>query len=71
LIVVAGITLLSADDFETWFFAIEVMGDSLYQVCGLIYEVLILMRPDREKCLPSSSALMPNIRYLRQPFNLS
>lgn len=28
-----GIKLLSADDFETWFFSIEVLGDSLYQVC--------------------------------------
>ncbi|KIM51489.1 hypothetical protein SCLCIDRAFT_143193 [Scleroderma citrinum Foug A] len=27
----AGIKLLSADDFETWFFSIEVLGDSLYQ----------------------------------------
>jgi len=27
-----GITLLSADDFETWFFSIEVLGESLYQV---------------------------------------
>jgi ubiquitin-conjugating enzyme E2 W len=28
-----GITLVKADDFETWFFTIEVMGDSLYKVC--------------------------------------
>lgn len=27
-----GINLLSADDFETWFFSIEVLGESLYQV---------------------------------------
>lgn len=27
----AGIKLLSADDFETWFFSIEVLGESLYQ----------------------------------------
>lgn len=26
-----GIKLLSADDFETWFFSIEVLGESLYQ----------------------------------------
>jgi ubiquitin-conjugating enzyme E2 W len=28
----AGINLLKADDFSTWWFTIEVMGDSLYQV---------------------------------------
>ncbi|KAG6371556.1 hypothetical protein JVT61DRAFT_9262 [Boletus reticuloceps] len=26
-----GIKLISADDFETWFFSIEVLGESLYQ----------------------------------------
>jgi len=26
-----GINLLSADDFQTWFFSIEVMGESQYQ----------------------------------------
>jgi hypothetical protein len=37
---VIGITLLSADDFETWFFSIEVLGESLYQVRALISEFL-------------------------------
>lgn len=27
----AGIKLLSADDFETWHFSIEVLGESLFQ----------------------------------------
>jgi hypothetical protein len=27
-----GITLVKADDFETWYFTIEVMGESLYKV---------------------------------------
>lgn len=27
-----GITLVSADDFQKWFFTIEVMGESLYKV---------------------------------------
>lgn len=27
-----GIELLKADDFVTWWFSIEVMGESLYQV---------------------------------------
>lgn len=30
-----GIKLLSADDFETWFFSIEVLGESLYQASTL------------------------------------
>lgn len=32
LICAAGITLVKADDFATWWFTIEVMGESLYQV---------------------------------------
>ena len=41
----AGIKLLSADDFETWFFSIEVLGESLYQAspfrtpCSLLNSV--------------------------------
>ena len=30
----AGIKLVKADDFETWWFTIEVMGESLYKVSG-------------------------------------
>ncbi|KAG5651822.1 hypothetical protein H0H81_007294 [Sphagnurus paluster] len=30
-----GITLVKADDFLTWWFTIEVMGESLYEVCCL------------------------------------
>lgn len=29
---ILGITLVKADDFATWWFTIEVMGESLYQV---------------------------------------
>lgn len=29
---ITGITLLSADNFETWYFSIEILGESLYQV---------------------------------------
>lgn len=28
-----GITLLRADDFQAWFLSIEVLGDTVYQVC--------------------------------------
>jgi ubiquitin-conjugating enzyme E2 W len=31
----AGIKLLSADDFETWHFSIEVLGESIYQASPL------------------------------------
>lgn len=34
----AGINLVKADDFETWWFTIEVMGESLYKVSGF-YDV--------------------------------
>ena len=27
-----GIQLLSADDFQTWFLSIEVLGDTIYKV---------------------------------------
>ena len=42
----SGITLLEANDFTRWLFTIEVMGDSLYQVCSEhlfhCYHVLIM-----------------------------
>lgn len=34
LATITGIELVKAEDFGTWWFTIEVMGDSLYQVCG-------------------------------------
>ncbi|KAG9314745.1 UBC-like protein [Chiua virens] len=33
-----GIKLLSAEDFETWFFSIEVLGESLYQ--GEVFKLM-------------------------------
>ncbi|EIW86329.1 UBC-like protein [Coniophora puteana RWD-64-598 SS2] len=33
-----GIKLLSADDFETWFFSIEVLGNTLYQ--GEVFKLM-------------------------------
>ncbi|KIJ60106.1 hypothetical protein HYDPIDRAFT_161350 [Hydnomerulius pinastri MD-312] len=33
-----GITLLNADNYETWFFSIEVLGESLYQ--GEVFKLM-------------------------------
>ncbi|KAF9535780.1 ubiquitin-conjugating enzyme/RWD-like protein [Crepidotus variabilis] len=38
-----GINLLKADDFQTWFFTLEVMGDSLYQ--GEAYTLMFRFEP--------------------------
>jgi hypothetical protein len=35
-----GINLVSADDFETWYFTVEVFGESLYQVSFLAFPFL-------------------------------
>lgn len=37
----SGINLLKADDFQTWFFTIEVKGDSLYEVSSVYLFSLI------------------------------
>ena len=32
--VATGIALLSADDFQTWILSIEVLGDTVFEVCA-------------------------------------
>jgi hypothetical protein len=32
----AGIKLLQADDLVTWTLSVEVLGESLYKVCGVL-----------------------------------
>lgn len=31
-----GVTLLKADDFETWYLGLEVLGESVYRVWSLV-----------------------------------
>ncbi|KAG2132362.1 ubiquitin-conjugating enzyme/RWD-like protein [Suillus clintonianus] len=38
-----GITLLSADNFETWYFSIEILGESLYQ--GEVFKLMFRFDP--------------------------
>ncbi|KAG6902992.1 hypothetical protein C0995_008565 [Termitomyces sp. Mi166 len=48
-----GIDLVKADDFETWWFTIEVMGESLYKLPDLLAR-----RPKKERPID-------NDRYVR------
>ena len=60
----AGIKLLSADDFETWLFSIEVMGESQYQVLSskdlLNDDLIYILDGIRERLSRSSSDLALN-----------
>jgi hypothetical protein len=46
-----GIQLLQADDLKTWFFSIEVLGESLYKV-PFFSPLLVILQRDRPRPAP-------------------